>query len=90
MCDGLGGRKAEAIKILNELLELNGRRYVTPVALAYVHIGLGAKDQAFAWLEKAYKERSNFMADLRVEAIADPLRSDARLDDLLQRMGIPP
>jgi TolB-like protein/tetratricopeptide (TPR) repeat protein len=89
MCYGLAGRKAEAIKILNELLELNRHRYVTPVALAYIHIGLGAKDQAFAWLEKAYQERSNFMAYLKVEAIADPLRSDPRLDDLLRRMGIP-
>jgi len=89
MCYGQAGRKAEAIKILNELLELNRHRYVTPVALIYVYIGLGAKDQAFVWLEKAYQERSNFMAYLKVEAIADPLRSDPRFADLLRRMGIP-
>ncbi|HXU08688.1 MAG TPA: protein kinase [Blastocatellia bacterium] len=88
MCYGYAGRKAEAIKILNELLELNRHRYVTPVALVQVYIGLGAKDQAFDWLEKAYQERSNFMAYLKVEAIADPLRSDPRFDDLLRRMGL--
>lgn len=89
MCYGLAGRKAEANKVLDELLELNRRRYVTPVALAQIYIGLGDKDRAFAWLEKAYQERSYFMAFLKVIPLADPLRSDPRLDDLLRRMGIP-
>jgi hypothetical protein len=47
MCYGLAGRKGEANKILNELLELSPRRYVTPPALTNVYIGLGDKDQAF-------------------------------------------
>lgn len=89
MCYGLAGRKAEANKVLDELLELNRRRYVTPVAMAQIYIGLGDKDRAFAWLEKAYQERSYFMAFLKVIPLADPLRSDPRLDDLLRRMRIP-
>jgi serine/threonine protein kinase/TolB-like protein/Tfp pilus assembly protein PilF len=89
MCYGLAGRKVEANKALHELLELNRRRYVTPVALVKVYIGLGDKDRAFAWLEKAFQERSNFMAYLRVIPEADPLRSDPRFDDLLRRMGLP-
>lgn len=88
MCYGLAGRKAEANKVLAELLELNRHRYVTPVALVQVYIGLGAKDQAFAWLEKAYQERSYFMAYLKVIPLADPLRSDPRFDDLLRRIGL--
>ena len=58
MVYGFAERKEEAKKILKELLTLNERRYVTPAALAYVYIGLGDKDQAFAWIEKAYRERS--------------------------------
>jgi TolB-like protein/DNA-binding winged helix-turn-helix (wHTH) protein/Tfp pilus assembly protein PilF len=88
MCYGLAGRKAEAKKILNELLELNRRRYVTPPALANVYIGLGDKDQAFFWLEKAYQDRSNYLAYLKVFPADDPLRSDPRIDDLLRRMGL--
>src|SRR5262245_13896986 len=88
MCYGLAGRKAEANKILNELLELNRRRYVTPPALANVYIGLGDKDQAFFWLEKAYQDRSNYLAYLKVFPGCDSLRSDPRLDDLLRRMGL--
>jgi eukaryotic-like serine/threonine-protein kinase len=90
MCYGLSGRKAEANKILNELLELNRSRYVTPPALANVYIGLGDKDQAFFWLEKAYQDRSNYMAYLKVFPADDPLRSDPRLDNLLGRMGLAP
>ncbi len=88
MAYGLAGRKAEANRVLNELLELSRRRYVTPVPMAVVYIGLGDKDQAFVWLEKAYQERSNFMAFLKVIPIADPLRSDPRFDNLLERIGL--
>jgi tetratricopeptide (TPR) repeat protein len=85
---GLAGRKDDANKILNELLELNKRRYVTPPALANVYIGLGNKDQAFYWLEKAFQDRSNYMAYLKVFPGDDTLRSDPRFDDLLRRIGL--
>ncbi|HZB45549.1 MAG TPA: winged helix-turn-helix domain-containing protein [Pyrinomonadaceae bacterium] len=89
MVYGLAGRKGEAAKVLKELLELNERRYVTPAALAYVHIGLGDKDRAFVWLEKAYQEHSNFIAYLKVVPVVDPLRSDPRFADLVRRVGLP-
>ena len=83
------GQKDEANKILNELLELNKRRYVTPAALANLYIGLDNKDQAFFWLEKAFQERSNYLAYLKVFPILDPLRSDPRFADLVRRVGLP-
>ena len=86
---GLAGRKAEATKILEELLKLHENRYVTPAALVNVYIGLGDKDKAFEWLEKAYQERSNYVAYLKVFPIIDPLRSDPRYKDLLSRVGLP-
>lgn len=85
---GRAGRKAEAKKILNELLELNKTRYVTPAALVNVYIGLDDKDQAFFWLDKAVQEKSNYVAYLKVFPIADPLRSDPRFADLLRRVGL--
>jgi hypothetical protein len=71
-------------------IELNRRRYVTPAAMANVYIGLGNKDLAFFWLEKAYLERSNYMAYLNVLPFIDSLRSDPRFDDLLRRIGLGP
>jgi TolB-like protein/DNA-binding winged helix-turn-helix (wHTH) protein/Tfp pilus assembly protein PilF len=85
---GLAGRKAEATKILNELLELNKSRYVTPAAFVNVYIGLGDKEQAFVWLEKAYQERSNYVAFLKVFPLLDPLRSEPRFADLVKRVGL--
>lgn len=85
---GLAGRKAEATKILNELNDLNKTRYVTPAAFVNVYVGLGDKEQAFVWLEKAYQERSNFVAYLKVFPLLDPIRSDRRFDELIRRIGL--
>ncbi|MEJ7713511.1 MAG: hypothetical protein WKF84_27620, partial [Pyrinomonadaceae bacterium] len=74
----LAGRRGEATKVLNELLELNERRYVTPAALAIVYIGLGDKDQSFVWLEKAYQERSYYIAYLKVYPIVGSGRAPTR------------
>ena len=85
---GLAGRKDDATKILNELLELNKKRYVTPAALVNVYIGLGDKERALSWLEKAYEERSNYVAYMNVFPIVEPLRSDPRFAALLQKVGL--
>jgi TolB-like protein/DNA-binding winged helix-turn-helix (wHTH) protein/Tfp pilus assembly protein PilF len=85
---GLAGRKQEATKVLNELLELNKTRYVTPAALVNVYLGLGDKEQVFVWLEKSYQERSNYVAYLKVFPLLDPIRSDPRFNDLVHRIGL--
>jgi hypothetical protein len=54
--------------------------------IALVYIGLDEKDQAIAWLEKAYAERFN-PSVLRRPAF-DPLRSDQRFQNLLRRTGL--
>ena len=88
MAYGAAGRKREANQVANELLQLEKQRYVSPMAFVYVYTGLGDKDRAFAWLEKAYQERSNHIAFFKVSPTVDPLRSDARFADLLRRIGL--
>jgi TolB-like protein/DNA-binding winged helix-turn-helix (wHTH) protein/Tfp pilus assembly protein PilF len=85
---GAVGRQREAHKVLNELFELQKHRYVSPMAFIYVYIGLEDKDQAFAWFEKSYQERSNHLAFLKVSPTLDRLRSDPRFADLLKRIGL--
>jgi hypothetical protein len=61
-----------------------GSRRRNPV----VHAALGQKGQAFAYLDKAYEMRADCIAFLKVEPRADPLRSDARFQRLLQRVKL--
>jgi len=86
----LSGKREEALKILGELQERSKETYVQPTWIAAIHIALGQKDQAFDWLQKAYRDRSGWLLYLKVEPIFDSLRSDPRFTDLLQRVGLPP
>jgi serine/threonine protein kinase len=86
---GVSGKKAEARKLLAELREQSKRRYVAPYRLALICIGLDEKDQAFVWLQKGFEEHDLGLACLKVEAMADTLRSDPRHDELLRRVGFP-
>lgn len=58
-------------------------------AMALTYATLGDKDQAFLWLEKAYAEKSSFRTSLKFWSVFDPLRSDPRFADLLNRVGLP-
>ena len=87
--DGRTGRKAEAEKVLTDLDELTKRRFVTSYGVALVYAGGGQKDRAFAWLDKAFDERSNWLVWLKLDPRWDSLRSDARFGRLIERMHFP-
>jgi tetratricopeptide (TPR) repeat protein len=82
------GRKGEARAALDELQRQSRQEYVPADSMALICTGLGEKDQAFAWLERAYEERSFRLAWLKVEPRWDRLRSDPRFTQLLQRVGL--
>jgi hypothetical protein len=85
----VAGRRAEALAILKGLGDLSATRYVSPYSVALVHTGLGDRDQALAWLDKAYTERSDYMPYLKLEPMLDSLRSDRRFVALIGRVGLP-
>ncbi|MCI0423336.1 MAG: tetratricopeptide repeat protein, partial [Acidobacteria bacterium] len=82
------GNTCEALKVLDQLLEISRRRYVSPYDMALLCTGLGDKAQAFDWLEKACQDHPFDLVYLKVEPRLDPLRSDARFESLLQRLGL--
>jgi DNA-binding winged helix-turn-helix (wHTH) protein/TolB-like protein/Tfp pilus assembly protein PilF len=84
------GQKSAAQNVLNELRDLQGRRYVSPYTIAAIHAGLGEKDQAFKWLEKADEERDIWLMNLKVDPVFKALRSDPRFPDLLVRTHLRP
>jgi len=80
----LSNKRNKAVKILNDL-KTRSTRNASEIALMYV--GLGEKDQAMTWLEKAYDE--HFNPSILVRPAFDPLRSDPRFQNLVHRIGLP-
>jgi TolB-like protein/Flp pilus assembly protein TadD len=82
----VAGKEHEASKILEELHACSRHRYVSPVGIALVHVGLGDKEKALAWLEKAYRVR-DFDLVTRNPRL-DPLRTEPRFQALMRRVGL--
>ncbi|MCI4320165.1 MAG: tetratricopeptide repeat protein [Thermoplasmata archaeon] len=82
------GRSTEAKSILADLLERSRARYLPSYWIALIFTGLGDVDQAMAWLERAYEERSSWLVWINVEPRFDRLRPDPRFGSLLQRMRL--
>ncbi len=82
------GRQAAARAIISQMQQMSGSKYVPSLYVALIYIGLGEKEQAFAWLDKAYEERCEFLVYLPTDPMADPLRSDPRFQVLLGRLGL--
>jgi tetratricopeptide (TPR) repeat protein len=86
----VSGKKVEAQKVLEHLKEMSAHAWVAPYNVAIIHVGLGEKDQAFALLEQAYKDRSYYLPTyLTTDSRLDSLRSDPRFVDLRRRVGLP-
>ena len=86
---GEWGHHAEAKQVLVRLNQMAREKYVTPYGVALVYAGLGDKDQAFAWLNKAVAGRSHWLVWLNRDPRFDRLRSDPRFDDLKKSVGLP-
>ena len=86
----VSGQTSEAVNILDQLKELSRQRYISPHDMAIIYTGLGEKEQAFAWLDKAYADRSWPLPLLKFDPRFDSLRSDPRFADLVRRIGLAP
>jgi TolB-like protein/Flp pilus assembly protein TadD len=84
------GKRVEAEEILRGLQAKSKYGYVSPYMIATIYAGLGEKDQAFEYLEKAFEQRSwDMVWCLKADLRTDNLRSDPRFADLLKRVGLP-
>src|SRR6267143_1462827 len=82
------GNKNEALRIKQKLTERSMHQDVPSYWIAMLLIGFGDKDAAFTWLEKAFQERSSWLAWAGVEPRFDSLRSDPRFLSLMARMKL--
>ncbi len=84
------GRTQEARKVLDELEQASQHRPDMAYWIATILAGVGEKNEAFAWLEKSYQEHNGALILLQVAPELDPLRSDARFQDLMRRVALLP
>jgi TolB-like protein/tetratricopeptide (TPR) repeat protein len=85
----LSGRTDEARQILTDLEQRASETYVGASYIAMVYAGLGDRDRAFAWLDRAFQQGDVPLVHTRHQLFFRPLRSDPRFRALLQKMGLP-
>ena len=84
----VSGKAEEAQKVIDHLNELSVHQYVAPYNFAVIYAGLGNKDEAFDWLNRAFQERSYLLTYLTVDERLTNLHSDPRFDELRRRVGL--
>jgi TolB-like protein/Tfp pilus assembly protein PilF len=82
------GRRTDALRLLEELKRRQQTSYVPAAAFVNAYLGLGDNEQAFAWFERAYQEKSNILQFLKVHPFFDPVRNDPRFVDLVRRVDL--
>jgi serine/threonine-protein kinase len=83
----LSGETQRAREVLRKLKE---PPQSNPYSISLVYAGLGEKEQAMAWLSKAYDQRSSDLINLKIEPVLDSIRSNRLVEELMRRVGLPP
>ncbi len=82
----VSGDRAKAEQILRELEELAKQRYVSPANRATVYLGLGEKEKALDWLEKAYENRDPIFWWIKGDQLYDSVRTEPRFQALMRKI----
>ena len=82
------GRREDALRLLAKLKARREAGYFPAGAFVNAYLGLGDKEQAFVWLEQAYKEQSNILQFVKTHPFFDPIRSDPRFVEMERRVGL--
>jgi len=84
----VSGRKDQTQKMAETFKTAAKKRYIPPTYFGMLCAGLGDKDKALEWLEKAFQERADGLTWLNVEPMLDELRFDPRFRNLVDRIGL--
>jgi DNA-binding winged helix-turn-helix (wHTH) protein/TolB-like protein/Tfp pilus assembly protein PilF len=84
----LAGRRTEALAEIERLVSLSRERYVSAYDTASIYATLGEVDQTFAWLERAFEERSQIIGWLPWDGAFESIRTDPRYPELTKRLAV--
>ena len=85
---GRAGNRDETLRLIDHLKSLSKERYVNPAIFLLAYLGIGDREETFAWLEKAIQERAVLLY-IKLDPIFDPIRDDPRFAQFVRRMGLP-
>ncbi len=85
---GRSGQRAKAKFALDQLERVSRSQVVDPISFATAYIGIGDKEKALVWLQRAYQWHSSSLTALKVDPTYDPLRNDPRFQALVGRIGL--
>lgn len=80
------GNRGEALRLVDQMKLAGTKKYVAPMTVALAYGDLGDKDQAFAWLDRAYDDQSEYLMLLKYDPGFDSLRSDPRFDEMMRKV----
>ncbi len=84
------GNNVETRNLLERLHAIATQAYVPPTSFAWIHLGLGEINEAFAWMDGAIEARDPMMVPIKSYCFLDPLRADPRFAALLRKMRLEP
>ncbi len=84
----VSGKKGLTAKLAEQFKAAAKKRYIPPTYFGMLFAGLGDRDKALEWLEKAFQERADGLTWLNVEPMLDEVRNDPRFQDLIRRIGL--
>jgi eukaryotic-like serine/threonine-protein kinase len=85
----MNGRQADARRIVRELQVRAQKDGIGAYEIAFIHAALRDKDEAFKWLDVAYRNHDSGLKFLKIDSHLDLLRSDPRFQELERRVGFP-
>ena len=85
----VSGKKGLTAKMAEQFKAEAKKRYIPPTYFGMLFAGLGDRDTALEWLEKAFQERADGLTWLGVEPMLDEMRNDPRFQHLIKRIGLP-
>ena len=86
---GVSGKRAEALKIVEDLkVRRAGKELIPPFTIAAGYAGLGDITRGLEWLNRGIDEKDIFLPENFFDPLLDPLRQDPRFDQVLARMGL--
>ena len=83
------GKQSEVLKWIETWEHVSTQGHVESFLMALMNAPAGNRDKAFAWLERAFEERSVNIPFLKVHPLLDTLHSDPRFQNLVRRVGFP-